>query len=380
MKPTWRLAGAILLWLVLEWYGASSEVSWLFLLAAWVLALIAGSMAYALWNRAGLRLEVAVKASRPAPDSPAEELPEQLLRTSPVASPVFERDGMDVDVGLGTARGSRGPAWVRGSIGGEELHFGAGVVPPGGWSRTTELKALRRGAIGATGWTITTSDPLGFFRGERCSPDAEVALVLPRFASLAHLREPRKLEASAAAPRAGSGNEVFGIREYRPGDSLRRIHWRSSARHGDLVVREYEPPGLQTLTIVVDPAPASVEVADQIARLAASEAWDCIREGGRVVIWGPGLEPVGSSRDLWSILEWLSRYPAPPSGGFEPSHAFGGGAAAGSGEELVIILASPNSEAVEVAEAARRPRGWVVGDVDLATDIPLQRVGTGWPL
>ena len=66
MRPTWRVAGAAALWLVLEWYGAESEVSWLFLLAAWVLALIAVSAVYAVWNRGGLRLHLAAKGTTPS--------------------------------------------------------------------------------------------------------------------------------------------------------------------------------------------------------------------------------------------------------------------------------------------------------------------------
>ena len=201
--------------------------------------------------------------------------------------------------------------------------------------------------------------------------------MLPRFTSLAGRREPRELEASTASPRAGYGNEVFGVREYRPGDSLRRIHWRSSARRGELVVREYEPPGLQTLTILVDPTPPSVPAADQIARLAASEAWDCIREGGRVVIGGPGLEPAGPSRDLWVLLEWLARYPRVPSdgpqAGLRPTSA-------ATGHEVVVIAAGANPQLMEEGERARRRRGWVVGDAPIVSDIPFARVGTEWPL
>ena len=348
-------------------------MSWLFLLAAWLLALIVASGAYAVWNRRGLRLKVEVLRSRPAADSPADELPEQLIRVSPVAAPVFERDGLDLSVGLRTTGGARGPAWVRGEVGGTEVSFGTGLVPTTGWSRVKQLTELKRGPVGASRWAIGTSDPLGFFRGQRPCPDAEVALVLPRFASLAGRREPRELEASMASPRAGYGSEVFGVREYRAGDSLRRIHWRSSARRGELVVREYEPPGLQTLTILVDPTPQSVPVADQIARLAASEAWDCIREGGRVAIGGPGLESVGPSRDLWSLLDWLARYPQVPDEGFAAN-------APASGDEVVVIAAGANPELIEEGERARRRRGWVVGDATIVSDIPFARVGTEWPL
>jgi uncharacterized protein (DUF58 family) len=387
--------GAVALWLVLEWYGATSEVSWLFLLAAWLLALIVAAGFYALWNRAGLRLELGVESSRPGSESPLYELPEQMIRTSPYQAPVFESDALELTVRLRSSGGARGPAWVSGQAGGKEIRLGTGLVPASGWTRVEVIRGVRRGPVNATAWSIGTSDPLGFFRGLRSRPDSEVALVLPRFATLAGRRQARELEATAAAPRAGSGNELFGIREYRPGDSLRRIHWRSSARHGELVVREYEPPGLETLTILVDPSPSTQDVADQIARIAASEAWDCIREGGRVVIGAPGLERSEAPRDMWSQLEWLARYPNVPSGGFAatspasgeelarypdvPSGAFGATSPHG-GEELVVITASDDAELLEMAERARRGRVWVVGEAEIDTELPIERVGTQWPL
>ena len=356
-----------MLFLVLEWYGATSEVPWLFLLAFWVLALIVASAGYAAWNRRGLTLRLAVRNSRPASGSPAEDLPEQLLRSGPLPAPVFESDGLELEIAFHARGATRGPVWATGRMGGRDISAGTGLVPKQGWRRIKLLRDLRRGRVGATGWSIATSDPLGFFRSTRSSPDAEVALILPRFMSLAGRRRSRELEASVAAPRAGSGSELLGIREYRPGDSLRRIHWRSSARHGELVVREYEPPGVQTLGIYLDPEPATVEVADQIARIAASEAWDCLREGGRVVLWAPGLEPTRPLRDLWAALEWLARYPSGPSG---PS-----GHVPMNGEDVVVVTASANADLLASAD-----RVWVVGDAELDIDAPVERVGTAWPI
>lgn len=362
---------------MLEWYGATSEVPWLFLLSAWVFAFIATAAIYAAWNRAGLRLHLAVLTSRPAAGSPANELPEHLFRSAPLPAAVFEGDGLEIELGLDTSGASRGPAWISGFLGGEEITLGAGVVPRGGWRRTRVIDNVSRGPIGATSWLVRSSDALGFFRSQRATPDSEVALVLPRFASLIDRRQVRELEASAAAPRAGSGNELFGVREYRSGDSLRRIHWRSSARHGELVVREYEPPGVQTLGIFCDPSPASLEVADQIARLAASEAWDCIRDGGRVALWAPGLEPSepSQSRSLWRLLEWLARFPGPQA---RPPADF---PATG---EVVGITAGSDPELLEALETVRRRgarvRAWIVGDVAIDLDVPIQRVGTEWPI
>jgi hypothetical protein len=144
------------------------------------------------------------------------------------------------------------------------------------------------------------------------------------------------------------------------------------------VVREFEPPGIQTLGIFVDPKPISVEVADQIARIAASEAWDCIREGGRVILWGPGLEPTQPSeaRSLWALLEWLARYPIAPSAGFA-------GTSPASGEEVVAVTAGDPKilDALENVKArGGRVRAWVVGDADLDIDAGVERVGTSWPL
>ena len=344
------------------WYGATSEVPWLFLLAAWVLALLAATAAYAFWNRAGLRLRLVVLSAVPGPGSPSEELPEQVLRAAPV-EPLFEGDLAELEVGLETSGASRGPAWVAGHIERDPVSLATGLVPRAGWRRRHVVPELVRGPLGATGWVIGSSDPLGFFRSARQLPDSEVAVVLPRFTSLASRRDVHELETAVAAPRAGSGYEVFGIREYRPGDSLRRIHWRASARHAELVVREYEPPGIQTQGILVDPKPPTREHADQIARIAASEAWDCMRDGGRVVIWGPGLEPTETPRDLWSLLEWLARYPDLPPGG-DPIRA----------RPTVVVTANPELLEKDLV------RGWVVGDAGFETDAPVRRVGTKWPL
>jgi len=374
LRPTWRVAGAAALWLVLEWYGATSEISWLFLLGAWIAAVVLIAAMYASWNR-GLVLHLELESSWPAAQSPVHELPEHVLRSGPYPAPIFEGDSFQVSVGLDTRGGDRGPAWVAGEVSGLQIRFGTGIVPRTGWRRSGAIDALRRAPISASEWTIHTSDPLGFFHGIRRCDDAELGLVLPKFGSLAARRQARELEAAASAPRAGVGIELFGVREYRAGDALRRIHWRSSARLGELVVREYEPPGVQSLAILVDPSPRSQAVADQVARIAASEAWDCIREGGRVSIWGPGLQATEprQARDLWALLDWLARYPGPA--GDDPAPVT---------SDVVMVTGSPDASLVEEAESSRtrgaRARAWLIGDAELDVDLPVERAGVEWPL
>jgi uncharacterized protein (DUF58 family) len=350
-------------------------VAWLFLIAYWVAAFAVASFVYARWNR-GVHAELNVSDARAAPGSPVEELPDLILRTGPVPAPVFEGDSLTLDLRLVSPRGTRGPARMHGRVGDTELSAATGLIPAAGASHLETVGPLRRGVVGAVGWELETSDLIGLFRHRTRAGDSEVALVLPRFGALSERVQARELEASVTAPRAGSGNELFGVREYRPGDPLRRIHWRSSARHGELIVREYEPPGVQTVGILCDPDPPSREAADQVARLAASEAWDCLRAGGRVVLWAPGCEPTRpeESRSIWPLLEWLARYPAPSTEETEVPLQL---------SDAIAVTASPSAGLADALDTVRRRggsvRAWVVGDVELDTDAPVQRTGLKWP-
>jgi len=357
------------------YYGGTSNVPWLYLLSYWIVALVVVAALYALWNR-GLRGSLHVRGTESGDGSPINELPVRILGSGP-AVPVFEGDRARVEIRIESGRGARGPARLSGSIGTAKLSAASGLVPRGGWGDERTVGPLRRGPVGARSWVLESGDPLGFFRHHGPGVDSELALVLPRFTSLADRPHMREVEASHAAPRAGSGTEMFGIREYRAGDPLRRIHWRSSARHGELIVREFEPPGVQTLGIFCDPLPAAPEVADQIARLAASEAWDCLRAGGRVVMWAPGAEPTSpaEARSLWALLEWLARY---------PDHVGETSTAPPATSDAISVTAVANPDIDDAMETVKRQggsvRAWVVGDAKLDVDMPHQRAGLGWPL
>lgn len=333
------------------------------------------SFGYAVWN-AGLTGGLAVVGTESAEGSPIEQLPERILGSGPRV-PVFEGDRIKVRLRIKSPRGTRGPARISASIGTTQLATAAGLVRKEGWAEVRVVGPVRRGPLGVRGLILERGDPLGFFTSRGPGVDSEVGLVLPRFTALAARPRVRELEASVAAPRAGSGTEMFGVREYRPGDPLRRIHWRSSARHGELIVREFEPPGVQTLGIFCDPSPPTPEAADQIARLAASEAWDCLRAGGRVVLWAPGAEPSlpSESRSLWALLEWLARYPKKADGLVALAPRVGDGIA-------IIATANPEiDEALEtISQRGGAVRAWVVGDADVDSGVSTQRAGLEWPL
>ena len=111
----------------------------------------------------------------------------------------------------------------------------------------------RRGVFHFPPLNITSRAPFGFFKrkGEVNVPTS--ILVYPelkkmrRFALL-----DRQPAAQLSNPRAGIGNEVIGVREYRPGDSQRHIHWRSVARRGQLISKEFAEEIQPGITIVLD--------------------------------------------------------------------------------------------------------------------------------
>jgi uncharacterized protein (DUF58 family) len=77
--------------------------------------------------------------------------------------------------------------------------------------------------------------------------------------------------------------EFHSLRPFRPGDSPRWIHWRTSARRGELMVREFEDVPGQNLVLVfaLTPAPSGqARGLEQAIGLAASIAWEWCRQRG----------------------------------------------------------------------------------------------------
>jgi uncharacterized protein (DUF58 family) len=350
--------------LVLFYYAANSEVAWLFLFAYWIVAIVVASFFYARWNR-GFFMGFEVVDTRHASDDLPEGAPDA----------VYERDAITVRQLIRARRGWRGPVSIARRIGELDLRFGAGLVGENGVTEDVETRPLARGPLTTAGFNVT-GDPLGFFARRRPIKKYDVCLALPRFTTLSKRPMTREVEAAVTAPRAGSGTEIFGVREYRPGDALRRIHWRSTARRGELIVREFEPPGVQNLSIFLDPNPPTVEAADQVARLAASEAWDCLRAGGRVTLWAPGCEPTrpDEGRNFEALLEWLARYPNPADED-EPAPLVG---------DAIAVTATSDARLLDATEDVRAHggsvRAWAVGDAVLESDVDVERAGLDWPL
>lgn len=106
---------------------------------------------------------------------------------------------------------------------------------------TLEQPAVQRGWMRLEPFRVETRYPLGLFRAwALVIPDAR-CLVWPQPAHDAPPL-PRTGRGDHGATHRGDGDEFHGLREYRPGDPLRQIAWRSSARHEKLFSRQMESP------------------------------------------------------------------------------------------------------------------------------------------
>ncbi len=104
---------------------------------------------------------------------------------------------------------------------------------------------------------LQTSDPFGLFPMERDFPATTNIVVYPQTYPIYNFPLPMGLLPGGDALRRRTHyvtTNAAGVREYAPGDSFSRIHWRSTARRGRLIVKEFELDPLADIWIVVDMA------------------------------------------------------------------------------------------------------------------------------
>ncbi|HYY05173.1 MAG TPA: DUF58 domain-containing protein, partial [Candidatus Limnocylindria bacterium] len=115
---------------------------------------------------------------------------------------------------------------------------------------------LRRGRLAFTGVTIARPDPLGLVNALVRIPLPGALVVLPKRYAVPDLALPgaRKYQRGgvALAGTVGDSEEFVSLREYRAGDPLRRVHWRSAARVGRPVVKEYQDEFFVRHALILD--------------------------------------------------------------------------------------------------------------------------------
>lgn len=138
--------------------------------------------------------------------------------------------------------------------------------------------ARRRGTFELTGATVAQAEPLGMVRALARLPVAGSMVVLPRRYALDPLAfaGARRYQQGGVtlANSVGDSEEFVGLREYRPGDPLQRIHWKSFARLGEPVVREFQDEFFERHALVLDTFAGAqqAEAFEEAVSVAASFA------------------------------------------------------------------------------------------------------------
>jgi uncharacterized protein (DUF58 family) len=119
-----------------------------------------------------------------------------------------------------------------------------------------ELTPLRRGVLRFTGVTLARPDLLGLVRAVATLPLPQSVLILPRRYPVPSIALPGTAKYQeggvALASSVGQSDEYVALRDYRHGDPLRHIHWRSWARVGKPVVKEFEDEFFVRHALVLD--------------------------------------------------------------------------------------------------------------------------------
>jgi len=184
----------------------------------------------------------------------------------------------------------------------------------------SDNRFVRRGVYPLGTVTLSTAFPFGMFTKERDIELPGELVIWPRsdrrvtmpFAPGGRNR-PRQMAALAGAP--GARGEYRGLREYRAGDDPRDIHWRSTARLGEPVVKEYDLDAGEALWLCLDTRFEPGAEAEGAVETVASLAALAMQEGKRFAVATPNhtMEPGHGVGHLERALDILARVEFSPS-------------------------------------------------------------------
>jgi uncharacterized protein (DUF58 family) len=220
---------------------------------------------------------------------------------------------------------------------------------------------------------LGTRAPFGLVEHRATISHSERILVYPRIGHLT--RRWYQMQRQATENRQGQRHdrsaqqvEYHGLRDYRSGDSPRWIHWRTSARRGELMVKEFEHQNEQDLAILIDPwLPRSKagaeqrEAIEQAISFAATLCVETARHQGRRIILGwtgasPGVRQGPSSvKLLHELLEQLAIMRPVAEGGL--AELFDVMPPTALREAILVVISTRPINLIEEAERSSRFSG-----------------------
>ena len=218
------------------------------------------------------------------------------------------------------------------------------------------LAGLPRGRYAFEETTVAIEDPFGLDRVEQTVAAPGAFLVYPRLVELDRLfsesgrlgRDGRQL-----LLRRPAGFDLHSVREYERGESLRKVHWRSTAKRGQLMVKELEDSPRDEVAVVLDADPAAVvgESFETQVRAAGSILLAHARRNRRAVLVVNSLRREqqrvhsagGDKREALDLLAAVEPQPGPPLVALLADEA----GPAARAEEIAVVTGSLPGRLVE---------------------------------
>ena len=179
------------------------------------------------------------------------------------------------------------PTTLPGGLPGRAIPLG----PTAERSWLVRVPLVRRGHFRIEPLQIRTGDPFGFFEASASVGQGVAVVVYPRIEAIPLWRLPAAyIEGSNASPERTLQTTPLAttVRPWAPGDSFNRIHWRATARHGEIQVKEFELEQTADAWIILDLERAiqtgrgDESTVEAAVRVAASVADRAIRDNRAV--------------------------------------------------------------------------------------------------
>ena len=277
------IAGGVVVYLL----AGQTQIGWLYLFDAVIWSLVLLSAIIPWWSLKPLRIKRRVRVHHPSKGRLEQAVP-------------TEDDTVEIELRVEN-RGRLARYFVK-------VLEECPLEEPGKGSRTFLLPTVKPGSDLAFSYTATcykrgryasatavleTSGPLGLFVRRRRFDVPLNVTVYPlyyRMSGMLTASEVPMYQEGAARIRAAS--QFYGSREYQHGDPLRHIHWRNTARLGELVVKQFEEASLGSVAVAFeagrDWGVGRETTLEYSIKIAASLAMDCAGSGRSIdLLTGP---------------------------------------------------------------------------------------------
>jgi uncharacterized protein (DUF58 family) len=240
-----------------------------------------------------------------------------------------------------------------------------GPLAPGASARAAyRLPTERRGILTIGPLDIELTDPFGLARSTMTASGASELTVYPHVDELAPLPLTTGNDPLAGAEHPNSlgrgGEDFYALRDYVIGDDLRRVHWPSTARHDELMVRQDELPWQGRATVLVD-VRSSANTRESL-ELVISAAASIVSAGAHrqdlirlVSTDGADSGFAAGHAHIEAIMEHLAAVEAANDAGFR--RVLDRLARSASGGALVVVVAETPAQDLELLSRLRRRFG-----------------------